>query len=243
MSAAPPVHELLLLEGVSCNPEETEGHRHRPGSEREGHFLYGPHAVPPRRPPAEGATGRLGDSVGQVEERDHASDHSSDHHARGCFSIKGSVLTSRANGQKENGCLSSLHRFLRLVQVDLSSILPEALPLLGSFLRKNQRALKLGTLACLTALVTHNAARIKAAALEPVLIELPALLDDSDMHVSQVGRPLLQHMVVTGTTRKRQSSVGGAGCYDATTLKIWLLFFPKKIPRSSDNTKSLTGDA
>lgn len=72
------------------------------------------------------------------------------------------------------------------LQVDLSPILPEALSVLGSFLRKNQRALKLGTLACLTSLVTHHAASIKPAALEPVLSELPTLVDESDMHVSQV---------------------------------------------------------
>lgn len=84
-------------------------------------------------------------------------------------------------------CLfSSLLSFLHPVQIDLSSILPEALSVLGSFLRKNQRALKLGTLACLNALVTHHAASIKPAALEPVLSELPALVDESDMHVSQV---------------------------------------------------------
>ncbi|KAM4587734.1 cullin-associated NEDD8-dissociated protein 2 [Odontesthes bonariensis] len=76
-------------------------------------------------------------------------------------------------------------------KIDLSSILPETLSLLGSFLRKNQRALKLGTLACLTSLVTHHAASIKPAALEPMLSELPPLVDESDMHVSQVSITLL----------------------------------------------------
>ncbi|MEQ2158275.1 hypothetical protein GOODEAATRI_010554, partial [Goodea atripinnis] len=71
------------------------------------------------------------------------------------------------------------------MQIDLISILPEALSVLGSFLRKNQRALKLSTLACLTVLVTHHAASIKPAALEPVLSEIPPLVDESDMHVSQ----------------------------------------------------------
>ncbi|XP_076604142.1 cullin-associated NEDD8-dissociated protein 2 [Chaetodon auriga] len=80
------------------------------------------------------------------------------------------------------------------LKIDLSSILPEALSVLGSFLRKNQRALKLGTLACLTALVTHHAASIKPAALEPVMCELPALVDESDMHVSQVSVTLLTCM-------------------------------------------------
>uniref|UniRef100_A0AAQ5YXA9 TATA-binding protein interacting (TIP20) domain-containing protein n=1 Tax=Amphiprion ocellaris TaxID=80972 RepID=A0AAQ5YXA9_AMPOC len=80
------------------------------------------------------------------------------------------------------------------LKTDLTSILPEALSVLGSFLRKNQRALKLGTLACLTALVTHHAASIKPAALEPVLSELPALVDETDMHVSQVSITLLTCM-------------------------------------------------
>lgn len=89
--------------------------------------------------------------------------------------------------------LTSCHLLLLLLllnraQIELSSILPECLSVLGSFLRKNQRALKLGTLACLNALVTHHAASIKPAALEPVLSELPPLVDESDMHVSQVGQ-------------------------------------------------------
>uniref|UniRef100_A0A3B4AR27 TATA-binding protein interacting (TIP20) domain-containing protein n=1 Tax=Periophthalmus magnuspinnatus TaxID=409849 RepID=A0A3B4AR27_9GOBI len=80
------------------------------------------------------------------------------------------------------------------LKIDLSSILPEALSVLGSFLRKNQRTLKLGTLACLTALVTHQTSSIKPAALEPVLSELPLLVDESDMHVSQLSITLLTCM-------------------------------------------------
>uniref|UniRef100_A0A3Q2QS02 Uncharacterized protein n=1 Tax=Fundulus heteroclitus TaxID=8078 RepID=A0A3Q2QS02_FUNHE len=80
------------------------------------------------------------------------------------------------------------------LKIDLTSILPEALSVLGSFLRKNQRVLKLSTLACLTTLVTHHAASIKPAALEPVLSEVPPLVDESDMHVSQVSITLLTCM-------------------------------------------------
>nr|XP_046241015.1 cullin-associated NEDD8-dissociated protein 2 isoform X3 [Scatophagus argus] len=80
------------------------------------------------------------------------------------------------------------------LKINLSSIMADALSVLASFLRKNQRVLKLGTLACLTALVTHHAASIKPAALEPALSELPALVDESDMHVSQVSVTLLTCM-------------------------------------------------
>ncbi|XP_023811120.1 cullin-associated NEDD8-dissociated protein 1-like [Oryzias latipes] len=80
------------------------------------------------------------------------------------------------------------------LKIDLSSILDETLSVLASFLRKNQRALKLSTLACLTALVTHHAASIKPAALEAMLNELPPLVDESDMHTSQVSIALLTCM-------------------------------------------------
>ncbi|KAM8915567.1 cullin-associated NEDD8-dissociated protein 1-like isoform 1-T2 [Spinachia spinachia] len=80
------------------------------------------------------------------------------------------------------------------LKIDLTSILPGTLSVLGSFLRKNQRALKLATLACLTALVKHHAADIEPAAVELVLSELPALVDESDMHVSQVSISLLTSM-------------------------------------------------
>lgn len=95
------------------------------------------------------------------------------------------------------------------LKIDLSSILPEALQVLGSFLRKNHRALKLGTLACLTAVVTHHSSSIKPAALEPVLTELPPLVDESDMHVSQLSITLLTCMarVCPSSLAKISSSV------------------------------------
>lgn len=89
------------------------------------------------------------------------------------------------------------------LKIDLSSILPEALAVLASFLRKNQRALKLSTLACLTALVSHYCSCIQPAALEAVLGELPAQVDEGDMHVSQVSVCLL-----TCVARTAPSSLG-----------------------------------
>lgn len=59
---------LLFLQGVFCNPEAAESNRHRPGSEREGYFLYGSHGVSPWQPPAGGAAGCFGDIPGQVKE-------------------------------------------------------------------------------------------------------------------------------------------------------------------------------
>lgn len=73
----------------------------------------------------------------------------------------------------------------------MSPVLPDVLSQLGCFLRKNQRALRISTLACATAAVTHHGSSVTPADLEPVLGELPALLDEGDMHVSQVSLTLL----------------------------------------------------
>ncbi|XP_029683341.1 cullin-associated NEDD8-dissociated protein 1-like isoform X2 [Takifugu rubripes] len=77
------------------------------------------------------------------------------------------------------------------LKINMSSVLPDVLSQLGCFLRKKERALRISTLACATAVVTHHASSITPVDLEPVLAELPALLDESDMHVSQVSVALL----------------------------------------------------
>ncbi|NXJ09204.1 CAND1 protein, partial [Odontophorus gujanensis] len=72
------------------------------------------------------------------------------------------------------------------LKIDLRSILGEGFPILASFLRKNQRALKLSTLAALDVLVKNYSDSLKPAMIESVLTELPALISENDMHVSQV---------------------------------------------------------
>uniref|UniRef100_A0A8C9F8K5 Cullin associated and neddylation dissociated 2 (putative) n=1 Tax=Pavo cristatus TaxID=9049 RepID=A0A8C9F8K5_PAVCR len=72
------------------------------------------------------------------------------------------------------------------LKIDLRPILGEGFPILASFLRKNQRALKLSTLAALDILVKNYSDSLKPAMIESVLTELPALISENDMHVSQV---------------------------------------------------------
>ncbi|XP_035244264.1 cullin-associated NEDD8-dissociated protein 2 [Anguilla anguilla] len=80
------------------------------------------------------------------------------------------------------------------LRIDLRPVLTEGIPILGSFLRKNQRALKLSTLTALTVIVRNYSDGPKPPAMEPVLDELPALIGESDMHVSQVALGLLTCM-------------------------------------------------
>lgn len=72
------------------------------------------------------------------------------------------------------------------LRIDLRPVLAEAVPILASFLRKNQRALKLGTLAALDILVQSYSDSVTPAMIDAVLAELPALISESDMHVSQM---------------------------------------------------------
>ena len=77
------------------------------------------------------------------------------------------------------------------LHIDLSPILQGALPNLASFLRKNQRALKLSTLALLDILVQNYMTTLTPQLLEPVLIELPPLISDTDLHIAQHAMVLL----------------------------------------------------
>ncbi len=72
-------------------------------------------------------------------------------------------------------------------RVDLQLIFPEALPLLASFLRKNHRTLKLASVNALHALYKHYSSFMGVDELKSVVIvELPALLSENDLHVSYV---------------------------------------------------------
>ncbi|XP_058144812.1 cullin-associated NEDD8-dissociated protein 2 [Dasypus novemcinctus] len=72
------------------------------------------------------------------------------------------------------------------LRLDLQPILAEALPLLASFLRKSQRALRLATLVALDALAQSRGLSLPLPAVRAVLAELPALISESDMHVAQL---------------------------------------------------------
>nr|XP_040147369.1 cullin-associated NEDD8-dissociated protein 2 [Ictidomys tridecemlineatus] len=72
------------------------------------------------------------------------------------------------------------------LRLDMQPILAEALPILATFLRKNQRALRLATLAALDALAQSQGLHLPPSAVRAVLAELPALVSESDMHVAQL---------------------------------------------------------
>ena len=77
------------------------------------------------------------------------------------------------------------------LRVDLEPIMEEAIPILGSFLRKNQRALKLCSLTLLDTLVRSYSSSLHADMLDKVTDELPILISESDLHIAQLTLTLL----------------------------------------------------
>ncbi|KAG7200534.1 hypothetical protein KM043_001097 [Ampulex compressa] len=77
------------------------------------------------------------------------------------------------------------------LNVDLKPIMEDAIPILGSFLRKNQRALKLCSLPLLDTLVRNYSSALHADLLDKVTAELPALLNETDLHIAQLTLNLL----------------------------------------------------
>ena len=77
------------------------------------------------------------------------------------------------------------------LKIDLRCILHDSLPVLSSFLRKNQRSLKLSSLSLLDTLVKNYSASLTVDILAPVLEELPPLVSESDLHIAQLTLALL----------------------------------------------------
>lgn len=91
------------------------------------------------------------------------------------------------------------------LRIDLTPILNDVMPALGSFLRKNQRALKLHSLDLLNKLADNYALDIFGLPLlQTAIAEIQPLISDSDLHVAQYSLILL-----TTTARKHPKALIG----------------------------------
>ncbi|XP_063954997.1 cullin-associated NEDD8-dissociated protein 1-like isoform X1 [Lytechinus pictus] len=77
------------------------------------------------------------------------------------------------------------------LEVDLSPILGQGVPILASFLRKNHRALKLATLSSLNILIRNYGPSLTSTMMDGIMTELPPLINESDLHISQLTLNLL----------------------------------------------------
>jgi len=81
------------------------------------------------------------------------------------------------------------------LKINLQRILADATPLLATFLRKNHRGLKLSTLTCLDILVINYGEKMASQHFDAILTELPALINESDLHISQLALTLLTAII------------------------------------------------
>ncbi|XP_067665996.1 cullin-associated NEDD8-dissociated protein 1-like [Haliotis asinina] len=88
------------------------------------------------------------------------------------------------------------------LKIDIRPILNEGVPILASFLRKNQRALKLCTLLCLDVLVKNYGPALTPGMIADMMKEMPSLINENDLHVSQLTLNLL-----TSISRIQKSSI------------------------------------
>ncbi|XP_014219728.1 cullin-associated NEDD8-dissociated protein 1 [Copidosoma floridanum] len=77
------------------------------------------------------------------------------------------------------------------LHINLAPILSDTVPILGSFLRKNQRALKLSSLVLLDKLLKKYCNDIHPDLLEKITCELNVLVCESDLHIAQLTLTLL----------------------------------------------------
>ena len=104
------------------------------------------------------------------------------------------IMLDRLNNEITR--LTAVRAITRIAQsplkIPLVAILQGTLNTLASFLRKNNRALKLATLILLdTLLRNYHKDLAGGALLQPVLAELPPLLGEADLHVAQLAMNLL----------------------------------------------------
>ncbi|OQR70115.1 cullin-associated NEDD8-dissociated protein 1-like, partial [Tropilaelaps mercedesae] len=87
------------------------------------------------------------------------------------------------------------------LKIPLDMILCDAVAILASFLRKNQRALKLSTLTLLDTLFKHYPQSLGSSMVNCIMKELRALISEADLHISQ----LTLHLLTSVAQVHRQS--------------------------------------
>ncbi|KAK4337023.1 hypothetical protein RND71_043999 [Anisodus tanguticus] len=80
-------------------------------------------------------------------------------------------------------------------KINFAPYLGDALPILAGFLRKNQRNLKINSLILLDTLVKNYGDQIQPHVIEIILNELPHLVNESDLYISQLTLNLLTTLI------------------------------------------------
>ncbi|XP_077972104.1 cullin-associated NEDD8-dissociated protein 1-like [Styela clava] len=81
--------------------------------------------------------------------------------------------------------------------ISLNNILARAMPIMANFLRKNQRSLRIATLRCLESIFTNYPGDITVKMIHDVEQELAPLINENDLHITQLAIRLLSLMINT----------------------------------------------
>lgn len=127
----------------------------------------------------------LANIFGPIKKRDYEIDYCKGSH-------EDCRVSSTNRSQTDNGKSSALvGTLIDRVFVNCNFSQNDAIPILGTFLRKNHRALKLSTLTLLDTLVNNYSSSLNTALLNTVMVELPPLISDTDFHIAQLTLVLL----------------------------------------------------
>jgi len=95
--------------------------------------------------------------------------------------------------------LTSIKAFIMIAsspfRINFAPYLTNAIPILADFLRKNQRTLKISSLILLDTLVKNYGNDINSQVIENVLIEIPQLISEGDLYISQLALTLLTSLI------------------------------------------------
>ena len=134
--------------------------------------------------------------------------------------------------------LTSIKAFIMIAsspfKINFAPYLGTAIPILAGFLRKNQRTLKISSLILLDTLVKNYGSDIDPKVIENVLIEMPPLINESDLYISQLTLTLLTSLInsekayfpiITDKILKETLILVRSPLLQGTTLQSLLDFF------------------
>lgn len=111
-----------------------------------------------------------------------------------------SILVERLKNEITR--LTSIKAFIMIAsspfRINFAPYLNTAIPILAGFLRKNQRTLKTNSLILLDTMVKKYDSDIDSQVIENILVEMPALINEADLHISQLTFTLLTSLIKAG---------------------------------------------
>ncbi|KAM9980951.1 hypothetical protein ACTFIY_003242 [Dictyostelium cf. discoideum] len=102
------------------------------------------------------------------------------------------------------------------INIDLSSILPSAIKLLSTFLRKNNRVLKQSSLIALNDIVKVCPNLLPSSLLTGILTEMATLINESDLQITHLAFVFIQNLLKNYTEKHQAATLVNEKCIPPT---------------------------